>query len=126
MVFKKLFSSEKIFLPLIINLFLFGGIFAFGLLGLTTNLILLILAAAIFLEVIYITTLIQISVNKNVKGLNEVKKQINKLQKDEEKTYNGLIYTGHQMKTMQRELSALKKGSIFKPNDNGHLPRLRA
>lgn len=121
---KELFSSKKIFLPLIINLLLFGGIFVLGLLGLTTGLIQFILVMAVFLEVLYLTTLIQISVNKNTKGLDEVKKHIEELQEGEEKTYNGLIYTGHQIKAMQHELNALKRGSILKSTGN-HLPKLR-
>ena len=124
MFLKKLSSSENFFLPLIINLLLFGGIFALGMFRMTTGLIQLILVTAVFLEIIYLTILIQMSDNRNIKGLNEVKKHIEELREGEEKTYNGLIYTGHQMKAMQHELNALKRSSILKPNGN-HLSKLR-
>lgn len=123
---RKLSASEKIFLSLIVNILLFGGVFALQLFGVTTNSTLMVLAAVISLEVIYLSFFIQTSVNNNTQSLKEMEKYIENINQDEEKSYNVLIYIEHQLKAMQQELNALKRGSILKANGNGHLPKLQA
>ncbi len=126
MTLRKLTSTEKIFLSLVINILAFGGIFALKLLGLTTNTVLLMLAMAISVEVIYLAFFIQMSVNKNSQSLTEMEKHLEGIRLDEEKTYTALIYTGHQVKNMQHELNAYRKGHALKSNGNGHLPKMHS
>lgn len=126
MTVRKLTSLQKIFLSLIINALLFGGIFALRLFGLTTDSILLVLAAVVSLEIIYLTIFVQMSANKNTTSLEKAQEHIEEIKENEEKTQTALIYIGHQMKAMQHELDYLRKSSILKSNGNGHHPKINA
>lgn len=116
---KKLTLVQKISIPFIFNIFLFAAIFSLRLLGLTPDIISIILTAIVSLEIIYLAIFIQISVNKNTESLQEVEKQIATIKEDEERVHTVLIYSRHQMKAMQQELDILRKGSYVK-NGNGH------
>lgn len=125
MIVRKLTNSEKFFLLLLIHIVLFGGIFALGLLGVTTNAVLLILGAVVSLEIIYLAVFIQQSLTKNARSLEGVEKQTQKIEENEEKAQTALIYLGHQLKSIQHDLDAFKKGSFLKYKPiNGH--RLKA
>lgn len=126
MTLRKLNSAEKIFFSLIFNILLFGGVFSLKLFGVTTNTVLLLLALVVSLEVIYLSFFIQMSVNKNTQNIREAEKHIESIRIDEERIYTALIYTGHQLKAMQHELNAFRKGHSLKPNGNGHLRKMRA
>ncbi len=126
MIVKKLGPSEKLFLSALVNIMLFGGVFALKMLGLATDSILLILATVVSLEVIYFTVFIQLSVNKNTLSLETVTKHIAEIRENEEKAHTALIYTGHQIKLIQHELDTLRKSRIFKNNGNGSRPRVQA
>ena len=125
MTVRKLSSSEKLFLSAVVNIVLFGGVFALRMLGLATDSILLILATAVSLEVIYFAIFIQMSVNKNTLNLEEVTKHIQEIRENEERAHTTLIYTGHQMKLIQHELDNLRKAKFFKSNGNSH-PKIQA
>ncbi|MBI2337750.1 hypothetical protein HYU95_01060 [Candidatus Daviesbacteria bacterium] len=126
MILKKLAPPPKIFLSLVINAVFFGGIFALSMFGLTTGSILVILAAAVSLEVIYITISIQASINKQAQSFTDMEKHIEKIKESEEKAHTILIYMGHQMRATQHELDTLRKSGILKSNGNGHHPKARA
>lgn len=125
MVTRKLTPSEKIFFFLIANALLIGGIFAARLLGFTTD-SLLVLTAAVSLEIIYLAFSIQRSINKTTQALQDLEKGMAELRENEEKTHTALIYIGHQMKIMQHELLNFKKHNLLKVNGNGHHPKAQA
>lgn len=126
MILKKLAPPPKIFLSLLINAVLFGGIFALGFFGLPTGAILFILAAAVSLEVIYIAISIQASINKQAQSFADMEKHIEKIKENEEKAHTILIYMGHQMRATQHELDILRKSGVLKQNGNGHHPKAHA
>lgn len=126
MVTRKLNASEKVFLFVITNAVLFGGIFASKLIGIPIETILLILITVVFIEIVYFVIFIQMSVNKNSRHLERSEQQICSIKEDLEKTHNLLIYMEHQLKTMQHDFGLLKKSSLLKTNGNGHLPKARA
>lgn len=126
MTLRKLAPPPKVFLSLIINTVLFGGIFALGFFGLSAGSILFILAAAVSLEVIYIAISIQASINKHTQSLEDMESHIEKIKEGEEKSHTILIYMGHQLRATQHELDILRKSGILKANGNGHHPKARA
>ena len=126
MTVRKLTPSEKFFFFLIINTIFFGGVFALRILGLATEAILLILAAATSLEVIYVALSVQTAVTKNTQSMQEIEDCMKRVTEDEEKNQNALIYIGHQMKTIQHELDNLRKNPILRTNGNGHHPKANA
>jgi len=126
MTVRKLTPSEKFLTLLIINALFFGGVFALRILGLKAEAILLILAAATSLEVIYIAISVQSAVTKNTQRMQGMEDCIRKVTEDEEKNQNALIYIGHQMKTIQHELDCLRKNPILKTNGNGHHLKVHA
>lgn len=126
MVTRKLSTSEKVFLFIITNVVLFGGIFASKFFGLPIETILLVLITVVFMEIVYFVIFIQLSVNKNSRHLEKSEQQICAIKEDLEKTHNLLIYMEHQLKTMQHDFGLLKKSSLLKTNGNGHLPKARA
>lgn len=126
MILRKLAPPQKIFLSLIINAVLFGGIFALGFFGLPTGSILFILAAAVSLEVIYIAISIQASINKHAQSLADMEKHIEKIKEGEEKSHTILIYMGHQMRATQHELDILRKSGILKSNGHTSHPKAQA
>lgn len=124
MTVRKLTSSEKFVLSLIIHTILFGGIFTLGLFGLTTNTILLILITVVSLELIYLEIFTKMSVNRNTHSLEEMGQCIENIEKDEEKAHTALIYIGHQMRAIQHELDTLRKNGIYKPTRNNPHPKI--
>lgn len=104
-----MFKINKIFLFLLANALLVGGIFAARLLGFNTD-SLLVLTTAVSLEIIYLAFSIQRSINKTAQTLQELEKQISQIKENEEKTHTSLIYLAHQMKPIQHP----------KLNGNGH------
>ena len=126
MVTRKLSASEKIFLFLVINVVLLGGIFASRFLGLPIESILLLLIAVVSMEIIYFVVFIQMSVSKNSHNLERAEQQIGDIKEDIEKTHTLLIYVEHQMKTMQHDFDLLRKSPFLKANGNGHLSKVRA
>lgn len=126
MIIPKLSHKQKILLSLIANTLFFSGIFSLKFFGFTTDLILVMVATAVFLEVIYLAVLIQMSVNKNNTNLEEMVKNIENIREGEEKAHTALIYIGHQMRAMQAELDILRKSGILKIRGNGHHPKVRA
>ena len=97
---RKFTSSEKILVTFIINALLFGGVFALKVIGVSSEYIMLVLAALVSLEVIYLVIFVQMFVNKNTNSLEEVKEHIKDIKEDEEKAHNILIYLEHQMKAI--------------------------
>ncbi len=67
---------------LVIHTFLFIGIFALAIFGLTLDKILLILTTAVSLEAIYLAIFIQMSVNKTTVSLASVEEDIDDIQED--------------------------------------------
>lgn len=124
MTVRKLTPKEKISLFLVLNTLFFGGIFGLGLFGLPLKWIQLILVTAAAFEVIYLAIFIKMSVDKNAHILTEMENRIENIREDEEKTRTVLIYIGHQMKTIQHELDALRKSYPLKSNGNGHHPKM--
>lgn len=121
MVTRKLSSSEKIFLFLITNTVVFGGVFSLKFIGLAIDSILLIFITVASFEMAYFIIFIQRSVSKNSQNLEKTEKQIEDIRDNLEKNNNLLIYLGHQMKTIQHDINTLRRSNIFKPGGNNHL-----
>lgn len=67
-----------------IHTLFFIGIFALNFLHVSTENILLILTTAVSLEAIYLSILIQMTINENTKSLKAVEEDVDELQKDVE------------------------------------------
>lgn len=131
---RKLTSLEKISFKitdwvgtpasLIVHTLFFAGVFLLRKFGITTDYLLLILTTAVSLEAIYLSILIQMTVNRNTESLEEVEEDIEDIQEDadeDEKTHKALIHIIQQMKSIQQELDTLKKSGVLK-SSNGHKP----
>ena len=107
---------------LLLHTAIFGGIFTLRYLGLATNYTLLILTAAVCLEVIYLSFLVQSIVNKNSKSLARVQEKVEEIQEEEKEAHKlmiNILHTAHQMKNIQHELDVLKKSGVLKASGNG-------
>jgi len=126
MTVRKLTPSEKFFFFLITNTLFFGGVFTLRVFGLATEAILLILAAATSLEVIYIALSVQSAVTKNTQSLRETEEYMKKIGEDEGKAHNEIIYMAHQMRSLQHEVDILRKSPLLKTNGNGQTHKAHA
>jgi len=79
---EKLTASVGSVRSLIIHTIFFIGVFALRFLGVATSDILLILTTIVSLEAIYLSILIQITVNKQAEELEEVSEDIEEIQQD--------------------------------------------
>lgn len=69
---------------IIIHSLIFAGIFLLALLDVSLGTIMLVLTTAVSLEAIYLSLLIQMSVNRNTESLEEVEEELEDLQEDVE------------------------------------------
>jgi len=84
LISEKLTSSIGTPLSIVIHTILFVGIFSLRFFGFALDDILLILTTAVSLEAIYLSILIQMTVNKTTKSLAGVEKDIDDIQEDVE------------------------------------------
>lgn len=103
----------------------FIGIFSLSFFGVATNIVLLVLAATIFMEVVFLTLFTQVSISKNILGLEEVKKNTEGIWADEVRIHTTLIHLGHQMKTIQQDLDSLKRRSSTLRTSNTQSGRVK-
>lgn len=68
----------------VLHTFLFIGIFALHLFGVSYQSILLLLTTAVSLEAIYLAVFLQMTVNRNTRSLEEVEEDIDEIQEDVE------------------------------------------
>lgn len=111
---------------LLIHTFLFSGIFLLVPLGFGLDQVMLFLTTAVSLEAIYLSILIQMSVNKNTESLESVEEDIEDIQEDvegledeveeisediseEEQARLALTHLEKELKNMQTDLDFLKK-----------------
>jgi len=116
----KLTPLRKIALFSILQAILFGGIISLRLFGLSFERIVILLTISVSFEAIFFI-FIQMSTSRNVEGLKEVEKAIDRILDDGAKTHTALIHLGHQMKTIQHDLDILRKSGILKSNGGSHL-----
>ncbi len=67
---------------LVVHTLFFVSAFVLGLLGVPWNTVLLVLTTVVSLEAIYLSILIQISVNRNTKSLEVVEENVDEIQED--------------------------------------------
>lgn len=118
-------TNRIFFLSLIIHFVLFAGILTLRFFGIVTDLALLILAAVFSFEAIYLAVFIRMRTSSNTQRLATVERGSEEVRETEEKTQTALIHMGHQIKTIQHELDALRKSGILKPSTNGHQRRVQ-
>ncbi len=111
------FIIQPVILLSMITLTLFGRI---------SSQVGLLFFGAISLEAIYIAFFIRMKLNRSVHLLNEVERQLAQVKEDAlhaVRMQREVIYAGHQIKTLQMDLEALKKG-IPKLSGSGHSRRI--
>lgn len=99
-----------------------------SLFGLISSHLGLLFFGAISLEAIYIAFFIRMKLSKTVSFLKAMESQMSEIKEDTlhaVKLQRELIYAGHQIKTLQMDLDALKKGNGIKlSGNNGHSRRI--
>lgn len=116
-------------LSLFVHTLLFGGFFILRYLGLVSNGVLLVLVVAVCLEAIYLLIFVHTIVKKNTKSLMDIQTFVTEIRQEEEEAHRlmvNILHLAHQMKTIQHDLSILKKNGVFKANGNGHKIHHRA
>lgn len=114
---------------LIFHAIILTSIFALRYLGFATDHILIIAAVLMSLEAIYLTLFTKAIVNKVAGSLKEIESEMAQIREDALETVKiqrALLYAGHQIKTIQSDLDALKKRNGFKSSGNGHHRRSQA
>ena len=108
---------------LIFHAIILTSIFALRYLGFATDHILIIAAALMSLEAIYLALFTKALVNKATGSLKEIKSEMAQIREDALETVKmqrALLYVGHQIKTIQSDLDVLKKRNELKSSGNGH------
>lgn len=130
-VFEKLsFKLAKLIgspLSLFVHTVIFVTFLILRYMGIVPNSVLLVLAAGVCLEAIYLVIFAQMITKNNTKALAEIQNKIEVMQKEEEDAHKLLIsmlHMAHQMKTIQHDLDTLKKTGVLKSTSNA--PRIRA
>lgn len=83
----------------------------------------ILLIGALSLEAIYLASFIWAKLARTANYLREVEKEMADLREDTAdmpRMQRELIYAGHQIKTLQMDLDALKKTGSIKLTGNGH------
>lgn len=114
---------------LIFHAIILTSIFTLRYLGFATDHILIIAAALMSLEAIYLALFTKAIVNKVAGSLKEIERGMTQIREDALETVKiqrALLYAGHQIKTIQLDLDALKKRNELKSSGNGHHRRLQA
>lgn len=118
-------SNIKKFSPILFLLFhpvLLGAVFALWIFGFITEYLALLLIGALSLEAIYIASFIWVKLVRTTGHVREMEKEMVGVKEDMAdllRMQRELIYAGHQIKTLQMDLDALKKAGI-KLSGNGH------
>jgi len=107
---EKLTSSIGSIPSLIMHTIFFIGIFALRLLHVATADILLILTTIVSLEAIYLSILIQITVNKQGQELEEVSEDIEEIQKDVDEIQEDVEDIQEDVEDIQEEVKPEKPG----------------
>lgn len=110
-------------ISLILHTVLFGGFFVLRYLGIVPNAALLVLAAAVCLEAIYLVINVSMIIKNNTQSLTQLQGSINQIQEEEEVTQKlmiNMLHLAHQMKTVQQDIAVLKRHSGLKTSGNGH------
>ena len=112
----------KNLLFIIFHLAVFGGIAVAMILGVLPEKFLAALAAAFSLEAVLLAVYFRIRLKRTALTLKSLQKEIEQggQDGDSERLHRELLYLGHQIKTMQSQIDALKKVGFVKINGNGH------
>ena len=99
------------------------SVFVFSFLGIMSEHLGLLLVGLLSLEAIYIASFLWVRLIKTTNHLKKVEKEMTDAKEDTVdllRMQRELIYAGHQIKTLQMDLDALKKTNTFKLSGNGH------
>jgi low affinity Fe/Cu permease len=77
-------------MSLVVHTFFFAGIFLLGIFGFSVDQIMLILTTAVSLEAIYLSILIQMTVNRQGKSIADIEEDIEDIQEDVEELSDGV------------------------------------
>lgn len=107
---------------LFLHTLIFGGFLILRYFGIIPNAIVLVLAAAVCLEAIYLVISVSMIIRNNTRTLTDVQEKIAQMQQEEEDAHKLLInmlHLAHQMKTIQHDIDTLKKSGL-RLSGNGH------
>lgn len=113
----------KIFLFIVVHLAIFVSILCMGFLGFSPYRIIAATVAAFSLEAIGAVLYFGVKLKKTAIILKHVEGVVSKLQESvdaEEKIHREIMYLGHQIKTLQSQIDAVRKIGLVKLNGNGH------
>lgn len=119
-------AGKEFYAPLAIHAGVVAIVVILKFLGIASDQILLITVGLISLEALSLVFINRLRVNKALMRLKEIEMQIADDKEeavDSERIHRELLYYGHQLKTMQAEIDALRKNNMFKSSGNGHQKR---
>ena len=91
-------------LSLILHTALFGGFFILRYFGLIPNAFVLVLAAGVCLEALYLVIFVQMTIKNNTVSLTKMQEKIDQIQQEEEEVHKlmvNILHLAHQMKTLK-------------------------
>lgn len=106
------------------------SVFALNFLGALGGSSALLLTGLVSVEAIYIVFFIRARLNKTVNRLRDMESEVLDMRENEmdmARMQRELIYAGHQIKSLQMDLDALKRGNGIKlSGGNGHQRRIHS
>ncbi len=112
---------------LLIHAGILVSLFIMRFFGVAADTILVVTAAVISMEAIYMAVFTKEATGKACQGVKDMEAEMIALRETASETIKlqrTLLYAGHQIKNIQSELDVLKKRSFFKSNGNGHQKRV--